>query len=124
MMDSLATELVEAAFDMALHSRKPASALLHHADRGAQNAGSDTRRKPGAAGVEMSMCRTGNCYDHAVTESFWGRLNAEMVNNRRFAAKEKSRVAVFECIEVFYNSQRIHRIIGSVTPKEFEASRS
>jgi transposase InsO family protein len=121
MKDSLATELVEAAFDMALQSRKPSSALLHHSDRGTQYASAGYREKLAVADVEMSMSRSGNCYDNAVIESFWGKLKTEMVNHRRFATKEQARVAIFEYIEMFYNRKRLHAALGYVSPVEFES---
>lgn len=120
MKDTLATELVEAAFDMALQSRKPSSALLHHSDRGTQYASASYRERLAAAEVKVSMSRTGNCYDNAVIESFWGKLKTEMVNHRRFATKEEARVAVFEYIEMFYNRKRLHAALGYVSPVEFE----
>lgn len=123
MKDTLATELVEAAFDAALLSRKPSpsSGLLHHSDRGCQYASGGYRDRLREAGIEMSMSRAGNCYDNAMIESFWGKLKAEMVNHRRFATKEEARVAVFEYIEMFYNRKRLHAALGYLSPVQFEA---
>jgi putative transposase len=121
MKDTLATELVEAAFDMAIGSRSPAAGLLHHSDRGCQYASSDYRERLRAHGVEVSMSRTGNCYDNAVIESFWGKLKTEMVNHRTFATHEEARVAIFEYIEMFYNTKRLHATLGYLSPAQFEA---
>ncbi len=121
MKDTLATELVEAAFDMAFLSRQPSSGLLHHSDRGCQYASGGYRDRLRAAGIEMSMSRPGNCYDNAMIESFWGKLKAEMVNHRKFATKEEARVAIFEYIEMFYNRKRLHAALGYVSPVQFEA---
>lgn len=121
MQETLATELVEAAFDMALATRAPEAGLLHHSDRGCQYASSGFRDKLRALGVEMSMSRTGNCYDNAVVESFWGKLKAEMVHHRRFATREEARIAIFEYIEMFYNPKRLHAALGYVSPTQFES---
>jgi putative transposase len=121
MKDTLATELVEAAFDMAIGSRSPAAGLLHHSDRGCQYASGDYRERLRAAGVETSMSRTGNCYDNAMIESFWGKLKTEMVNHRTFATHEEARVAIFEYIEMFYNPKRLHAGLGYLSPAQFEA---
>ncbi len=120
MKDTLATELVEDAFDMALLSRTPSAGLLHHSDRGCQYASGDYREKLRSAGVEMSMSRTGNCYDNAVIESFWGKLKVEMVNHRKFATHEEARVAIFEYIEMFYNRERLHAALDYLSPVQFE----
>lgn len=120
MQDTLATGLVEDAFDMALLARTPSTGLLHHSDRGCQYASRDYREKLHAAGVEMSMSRAGNCYDNAVIESFWGKLKVEMVNHRRFATKEEARVAIFEYIEMFYNRIRLHAALDYLSPVQFE----
>lgn len=120
MKDTLATELVEAAFDMAFLSRQPSAGLLHHSDRGCQYASGGYRARLREAGIEMSMSRAGNCYDNAMIESFWGKLKAEMVNHRKFATREEARVATFEYIEMFYNRKRLHAALGYVSPVQFE----
>ncbi len=69
------------------------------------------------------MSRTGNCYDNAVVESFWGKLKTEMVYHERFATKAKARAAVFEYIEMFYNRRRLHAALDYLSPEQFEARR-
>jgi putative transposase len=123
MDDSMTTKLVEDAFIAALLTRKPSSGLLHHSDRGVQYTSGRYRALLEAHGVEVSMSRTGNCYDNAMVESFWGKLKTEMVYHRRFATKEQARAAVFEYIEEFYNRRRLHAAIGYLSPEQFEARR-
>ena len=121
MNDSMTTDLVEDAFNAALASRKAAFGLLHHSDRGVQYTSSRYRELLDRHGVEVSMSRTGNCYDNAVVESFWGKLKTEMVYHQRFATKAQARAAIFEYIEVFYNRTRLHAALGYVSPEQFEA---
>jgi len=123
MQATLATELVEAAFDMAVQSRNPQPGLLHHSDRGCQYASGDYREKLRSAGMEASMSRRGNCYDNAVIESFWGKLKVEMVNHRKFKTHEDARIAIFQYIEMFYNTKRLHAALGYLSPTQFEARR-
>lgn len=73
--------------------------------------------------IEPSMSRTGNCYDNAMAESFWGKLKTEMVYHRRFKTKAEARVAVFDYIEVFYSPTRLHAALGYLSPEQFEARR-
>jgi putative transposase len=121
MDDSMTTSLVEDAFHAAILSRKPAFGLLHHSDRGVQYTSGRYRELLDLNGMEASMSRTGNCYDNAVVESFWGKLKTEMVYHRRFATKEEARAAVFEYIEMFYNRQRLHAALDYLSPEQFEA---
>jgi len=67
------------------------------------------------------MSRTGNCYDNAVVESFWGKLKTEMVYHERFATRAQARAAVFEYIEMFYNRKRLHAALDYLSPEAFEA---
>ncbi len=125
MDDTMTTELVEKAFLAALLSRQNSSSgLLHHSDRGVQYTSARYRALLEAHGVEASMSRTGNCYDNAVVESFWGKLKTEMAHHQRFATKEEARAAVFEYIEMFYNRKRLHAALGYVSPEAFEARKS
>jgi transposase InsO family protein len=63
------------------------------------------------AGAELtvSMSRTGNCYDHAVTESFFGTLKGEGVERSCFQTPREARQTIFEYVECFY--------VRSVQPK-------
>lgn len=123
MDDSMTTDLVEDAFAAAVLSRKPAPGLLHHSDRGVQYTSGRYRELLDRHGVEPSMSRTGNCYDNAVVESFWGKLKTEMVYHEHFATKEEARAAVFEYIEMFYNRKRLHAALDYLSPEAFEARR-
>ncbi len=123
MSDTMTTGLVERAMHAALLSRKPSLPLLHHSDRGVQYTSARYRALLDAHGVAMSMSRTGNCYDNAMVESFWGKLKTEMAHHEHFATREEARAAVFEYIEVFYNRQRLHASLDYQSPEQFEARR-
>ena len=123
MDDTMTTDLVERAFHAALLSRRPALGLLHHSDRGVQYTSRRYREMLASSGVEASMSRTGNCYDNAVVESFWGKLKTEMVYHEHFATKAQARAAVFEYIEMFYNRKRLHAALDYLSPEAFEARR-
>ena len=71
MLPTLSRELVMAALQMAVWSRKPAKGLLHHSDRGRQYASSDYQQMLENYDILCSMSRKGNCYDNAPTESFF-----------------------------------------------------
>ena len=75
----------------------------------------------GARGVTASMSRTGNCWDNACIESFFGTLKRELVYHRHYATREEATQDIFEYIEVFYNRQRRHSTLGYHSPAEFEA---
>lgn len=123
MDDTMTTELVERAFAAAVLSRQPGSGLLHHSDRGVQYTSGRYRTLLARHGVEASMSRTGNCYDNAMVESFWGKLKSEMAHHEHFTSKAQARAAVFEYIEVFYNRRRLHAALDYQTPEAFEARR-
>jgi transposase InsO family protein len=114
-------ELTCQALSMAIASRRPRPGLLHHSDRGVQYACAAYREQLSAAGIEPSMSRTGNCYDNAVTESFFGSFKSELVNHEHYATHEQARQSVFEWIEVFYNRQRKHSSLDYLSPEAFEA---
>ena len=66
------------------------------------------------------MSSTGNCYDNAVVESFFGTLKRERVNRVHYRTREQARADLFEYIEVFYNRKRRHSYIGNISPDDFE----
>jgi putative transposase len=117
----LTVELAEQALTMALANRNPRAGLLHHSDRGSQYAATDYQRLLGKHGIITSMSRTGNCWDNACVESFFGTLKRELVYHRHYATRDEARQDIFEYIEVFYNRKRRHSSLGYDSPAEYEA---
>jgi transposase InsO family protein len=66
------------------------------------------------------MSRTGNCWDNAVSESFFATLKSELVNRERYRTREEARRSIFDYIESFYNHVRLHSTLEYRTPVEFE----
>lgn len=120
MAESLQTRLVTAALLQALGLRRPPPGLLHHSDRGCQYASAEYRRLLAAHQIEASMSRSGNCYDNAAMESFWGRFKTEWLAGQALATRVETQTAIFEWIEVFYNRQRLHSSLGYQSPVDFE----
>jgi len=118
--DSLAAELCVRALEAAAEQRRPRQTVLHHSDRGVQYACDDYQGLLARHGLQPSMSRRGNCYDNAVTESFFGTLKTELVHHERYATREAARQSLFEYIEVFYNRQRRHSSLDYKSPAEYE----
>jgi putative transposase len=100
--------LVELAFRMAWLSRRPAAGLLFHSHRGSQYTSDAYQALLAEAQVTVSMSRTGNCYDNAVTESFFSTLKTECVETLSFQSRAQARQAIFEYTECYYNRLRRH----------------
>ena len=117
----LTVELAERARTMALANRTPTVGLLHHSDRGSQYAATSDQRLLDERALTPSMSRTGNCWDNACVESFFGTLTRELIYHRHDATREAATQDIFEYIEVFYNRTRRHSTLGYHSPAEYEA---
>ena len=71
-------------------------------------------------GIEVSMSRSGECYDNAVAESFFATLKTELIYQRRFDSRAEATSAIFRYIELFYNRERLHSTLGYRSPVQFE----
>lgn len=120
MGPSLNRTLVLGALQMAIQRRRPAAGLLHHSDRGSQYACHDYKVLLDAHQLQVSMSRTGNCYDNAMMESFFATLKVECVADQVFTNRAEARTVLFEYMELYYNRQRMHSSLGYLTPVEFE----
>jgi transposase InsO family protein len=67
-----------------------------------------------------SMGPVDNCCDNAPMKSFWGSMQLEPMNRRKWRTKLELAIAIAEYIEHFYNSGRRHSSIGYLIPNEFE----
>jgi len=66
------------------------------------------------------MSKKGDCWDNAVSESFFHSLKTELVHHERFKTRAEANQAIFEHIEVFYNRQRLHSTNGYMSPVNYE----
>ena len=77
-MDSrMQSSLVNNAILMAIWKRKPDKGLIWHTDRGSQYASESHREVLKNHNIIQSMSRKGNCWDNAVSESFFGTMKTE-----------------------------------------------
>jgi len=124
MTDHLRASLAVDALTMAIQRRKThrgaLRGLLHHSDRGVQYACDPYATMLAAHRIQPSMSRTGDCYDNAVAESFFGTLKTELIHHEQYATRVEARESIAQYIEAFYNTQRLHSSLGYVSPEEFE----
>ena len=119
MADSLATQLVLDALDMALAQRRPTD-VIHHSDQGSQYTSIAFGKRCREAGVRPSMGSVGDAYDNAMCESFFATLECELIDRRRFRTKAEARLAIFSFIEGWYNRRRRHSGLGYLSPTDYE----
>ncbi|MEM1332745.1 MAG: IS3 family transposase [Actinomycetota bacterium] len=119
------TDLVVNALVMALARRQPDGEVIHHADRGPQFTSLEFSNRMTDWKLQASYGSTGDCFDNAAIESFWGALKRELRHIHgdleRFSRSEM-RTILFDHIEVFYNRQRHQAGLAHRTPAEVYAA--
>ena len=108
------------ALSMAIENRQPPHGLIIHADHGTQFTSWAFTQRAQRSGLLPSMGTVGDCYDNAVIEAFWGRMQTELLNRRRWRTRVELANAIFDYLEIFHNRQRRHSGIGMLTPIEYE----
>lgn len=54
-----------------------------------------------------------------MAESFFATLDMELLSRVRFATRAQAAAAIFEYVEVFYNRQRRHSVLGYLSPVDY-----
>ena len=67
--------------------------------------------------MPQSMSRVAHCIDNGPIEGFWGILKQERYYGRRFAGK-RDLVQMIENYIRYYNTRRVQRNLGVLTPME------
>lgn len=120
MNHRISAALVATALRHALTHRQPQADLVFHSDQGAQYASDEVRTLLTTHHLTPSMSGKGNCYDNAITETFFHTLKTELIYWERFETRDEARTKIFDYIEVWYNRQRLHSSLGYSTPVECE----
>ena len=115
------TALVTNALGMAIDQRHPTSETIIHSDQGTQFTSWAFTRRAVDSGLLPSMGSVGDCFDNAVIESFWSRMQVELLDRKRWSTRVQLANAIFEYLEIFHNRQRRHSSLGMLTAIEFEA---
>lgn len=114
----MTSKLVEEAMKKALgENNRPE---IFHSDQGSQYASESFRKILIDNNIKQSMSRRGNCYDNAITESFFHTLKTELVKHNKYKSRMDARISLFEYIEIFYNRKRLHSSLGYLSPLEYE----
>jgi transposase InsO family protein len=111
--------LVKDAVSMAAASR-PSGSIIH-SDHGSQFTSWGFSELIRTNGLMGSMGTVGDCYDNATMESFWGTMQIELLNRKKWRTKIELSIAIAEWIEHFYNPERLHSSLGYLPTVEFEA---
>jgi transposase InsO family protein len=116
--------LVTNALGMAIDQRNPDGSTVIHSDQGTQFTSWAFTRRAVDSGLLPSMGSVGDCYDNAMIESFWSRMQVELLDRKRWNTRVELASAMFDYIEIFHNRQRRHSALGMMSPIEFEARRT
>ena len=106
------------AFKNALNKRKPLEGMLFHSDRGVQYACKDFKDLLIEQNCIQSMSRKGNCWDNAVAESFFKTIKTECIYRHQFTSLQKAYSILFDYIEGWFNTCRIHTSIQGKAPDQ------
>lgn len=111
------------AWRMANSNRPIEGNLIFHSDRGIQYACTEFKEiLEQNNNVIRSMSRKGNCWDNAVAESFFKSLKVELIYGNNYKTRKEASISVFEYIEIWYNTKRIHSSLGYKSPKSYKIS--
>ncbi|MCG6140543.1 IS3 family transposase [Leptospira mtsangambouensis] len=119
LSESLDTNSLISCFDKAVKLHKPKQYCIFHSDRGTQYASQEFRMKLNDNKMKQSMSRKGDCWDNAVSESFFKTLKSEFIRHVKFKSIEDAKKNLFFYIEIFYNRKRIHSTLGFTSPIAF-----
>jgi putative transposase len=64
------------------------------------------------SGLVPSMGSIGDCYDNGQMESFWARMQGELLNGKEWNTRLELANAIFEYLEIFHNRQRRHSALA------------
>jgi len=111
--------LVTNALFMAIDSRAGAgveAGTVIHSDHGVQFASWAFTKRAKDSGLVPSMGSIGDCYDNSMIESFWSRMQVELLNRQRWTTRIELANAIFDYIEIWHNRPTAANMAYSAAP--------
>lgn len=118
LADTMEVSTVVATIKKAKATRSTALPLIIHTDRGSQYVSAAWREATGK--MQRSYSHSGYPYDNACIESFHALIKREWINRFNIRNYNHAYRLVFEYIEAFYNTVRLHSHCDYMSPVEFE----
>lgn len=122
LSDCIDAELALSALRMAGSTRALVPGWIHHTDRDCRYGSDDYLAALKRLGARASMSRKGDCWDNAVSESFFATLEKELLASQPLQSRRNTRERVADYIENYYNLVRLHSHLDYVSPIEFETN--
>lgn len=122
MSDRIDTELALAALRMAAATRALEPNWIHHTDRDCRYGSDDYLAALNQLGARASMSRKADCWDNAVSESFFATLEKELLALQPLQTRSETRQQVADYIDNYYNLIRLHSHLDYTSPIEFETN--
>ena len=118
LSDTLETKWLVEAVNKAKELRHIDKPLFMHSDRGRQYTSKDY--KDATEGMTLSYSKKAYPWDNACIESFHALLKREWINRFKITDYNHAYRLIFEYIEAFYNTVRIHSHCEYISPNEYE----
>ena len=118
LADTMEVSTVIETINKANAIRKTDLPLIIHSDRGSQYVSNAWRAA--TEKMQRSYSHKGYPYDNACIESFHSLIKREWLNRFNIRNQRHAYRLVFEYIEAFYNTIRIHSHCDYMSPDEFE----
>lgn len=118
LSDTLEAKWVVEAVGEAKEKRGVTKPLVLHSDRGTQYTCNDYCKA--TEGIMASYSKKAYPWDNACIESFHALLKREWINRFKIFDYHHAYQLVFEYIETFYNTVRIHSHCGYLSPNAYE----
>lgn len=118
LSDTLEAEWVVEAIEKAKKERHVDKPKVMHSDRGIQYTCGAYRET--TEGWKLSCSKKAYPWDNACIESFHSILKREWINRFQIVDYDHAYRLIFEYINTFYNTVRIHSHCGYKSPQEYE----
>ena len=70
--------------------------------------------------IVCSMSHRGGRWGHALVERFFRDLKNERTSCKIYYVCDKAKQDIIDCIEMFYNNQRLRSCLGYISPSQYE----